>query len=302
MTIPALWRLLALSPLLLLSLLLSPRPAAAEPDPAAFTQAFVDELHRQAPARRWTVKAPLELRSEDGKQQVFLDNAWAALRSGREDLASLVRQRLAVAERLEAASSPLEPTALVPLLKPQSYLDAVRAQFQRLKPEGGELPLVHANWAEGLVLVYAEDQPAGMRMLTPKDGVALGADALRSLALDNLARLVRAQGGLRWQQQAGTGEARVYRAALDRNYEASAALLPGSLSGLALRGDPLVFLLSREVVLVTGSDDADGAALLRDVARRVFPQLPYAISEQPYRVHADGRWERVPASDASAAR
>lgn len=291
---PLAWRLV---------LLLAPAfPAVAEPDAAAFTQAFVDELHRQAPSRRWTVQAPLELRTEDGRQQVFLDNAWAALRSGREDLPSLVRQRLAVAERLEAAKAPLQPTALVPLLKPQSYLDTVRAQFLRVKPEGGELPLVHADWAEGLVLVYAEDQPAGMRMLTPKDGLALGADALRSLALDNLARLVRAQGGLRWQAQAGTGEARVYRAVLDRNYEASATLLPGSLSGLALRGDPLVFLLSRELVLVTGSDDADGAALLRDVARRLFPQLPYAISEQPYRVHADGRWERVAASAANAAR
>jgi hypothetical protein len=287
---------IALLRLLALSLLLSAVPVSAAPtseSAAAFTQAFVDELQRQAPQRRWTVKAPLELQSQDGKQQVFLDNAWAALRSGREDLASLVRQRLAVAERLDAVDAALSPEEIVPLLKPQSYLDAVRAQFLRVKPEGGELPIAHADWAEGLLLVYAQDQPAGMRMLSPKDAAALGADALRSLALENLGRLVRAQGGLRWQRQQGSGGAIVYRAQLDRNYEASAALLPGSMAGLELRGEPLVFALSRELVLLTGSDDAEGIALLRDVARRLLEQLPYAISAQPYRVRADGRWVRV---------
>lgn len=81
---------------------------------------------------------------------------------------------------------------------------------------------------------------------------------------------------------------------IDEETTASAVLLhPALLDADALRGTPLVFVLSRTRVAVVGADDEAGIARVLDLAEELFEAGGRLVSAHPI-VRTDGAWTPYP--------
>ncbi|WP_434810899.1 hypothetical protein [Microbacterium sp. bgisy189] len=88
----------------------------------------------------------------------------------------------------------------------------------------------------------------------------------------------------------------------DETQAAAVLLTPANVQWPALEGDPVVFALSREQVVVVGSDDEAGVATVLDLIDQLFEAGGPLVSAHPI-VLTDGAWapfawhERFPALD-----
>ena len=90
-------------------------------------------------------------------------------------------------------------------------------------------------------------------------------------AMDNLTRRMPAM-----EVVGGDGR---YRIALDGFFDASLILVSDEWTGpLALRGEPVFAIPSRDQLMVCGSDDEKAVAELADIAPRIAADDAYAIS------------------------
>jgi uncharacterized protein YtpQ (UPF0354 family) len=164
----------------------------------------------------------------------------------------------------------VDRSRIVPVVKPAAWLEA--ATRETGGPGSGRMPVVEPLGPE-LCVTYAEDRPSSVRILDETQVKALGLDrgALRTLAAANLATVVP-----RFEVRGGDG---VYLVEADGVYASSLVFWQGLWNGrLAVKGDPVVSIPSREVLLVTGSDDPAGLARVREAAARLRAQSSFPLA------------------------
>ena len=134
--------------------------------------------------------------------------------------------------------------------------------------------------------MYAFDSASSIRFASAEDVEALGLEGkeLQIRAMDNL---------LAYLPDIGReGDDSLSLVVADGNYEASLLLYDELWSRDVFRvaGDIVVFVPARDVLLVTGSEDADGLARARELIDS--NEFAYAISPYAYVRTADG-WARL---------
>ena len=178
----------------------------------------------------------------------------------------------------QATGNSIEKRRIVPLIKSRAWLNEVPAEKH---PD-----YVTEDLNEQLVVVYVEDQRKTIRYLSPAQLAQAGVkrEELRALALENLMRLLPQvdlhKGPLVSMLTAGG------------NYEASLLLVKDfwGAGKVQVTGEIVVAVPSRDVVLITGSANADGLAHIRKLARASRPvKASYQLTDTLF-VYRNGRF------------
>jgi hypothetical protein len=224
-----------------------------------FTNAVAARLGRAFPDARITVKEPLvldvALAGSDGGASTF------SLRNIFLDCHGAIDECVA-AERLIKSVGQFgmqqdggDPSALRPVIKDSGWMAEVERMYEQEPPDkraGNRL--VTAPFVADLAIVYVNDLPDGMRIVSERDREKLG---LTPAALDARARknLDAALPGPLPDEEVAPG---VHEVHAGDSYEASRLLLDDRWKAPAgaVKGDLLVAAPSRDYLLYTGSRES----------------------------------------------
>lgn len=254
--------------------------------PQEFTREAAALVGKKRPGANVVIVDDLEINIADGIR-CFLGNAYDAYRNnpsaGNEILGKVIATGLEAMDRSETG---IRKERIVPVIKDRRWLEeGVQAMAMR---DGQDVPLpVHEGYNGELVICYAEDSDKGIRYLQDKNveeaGIAPG--DLRGLAVSNLKQLladVKAQGGQG-----------LYMFTADGTYESSLILFDELWTDgrLDVRGEIVMAVPSRELLLVTGTGNEEGMARLKEVAEEVHREgAPYRLSKSLF-VYRGGKFE-----------
>ena len=198
-------------------------------------------------------------------------------------LRSLLASPLLLALALAACSAPAPPAddggpvdrdRIVPVLKPRAWLAAAE---QSLGGSGADGMPAWDPLGTELCVVYAEDRPTSVRILSEAQvlGLGLPREALRALAGKNLGTVLP-----ELHIRGGDG---VYLIEAGGLYESSLVFWAGLVSDrLKVKGQPVVAVPARDVLLVTGSEDAKGLAKVREHAAQALAGSAYPLTAMLY--------------------
>jgi uncharacterized protein YtpQ (UPF0354 family) len=179
------------------------------------------------------------------------------------------------------AKTALDRSRIVPVLKPQRWVDGARQVQKAAKTE--PKPEILAEPFNGeLAVVYAEDRPQALRYLTTLDDVGDRA-RLRNLALGNLHRLLP-------KIEMREGCDHIFLIEAGGSYEASLLLADDIWSSgqIKVDGDIVVAVPGRDALFVIGSRNRTGIARLRAVAAELAAG-PYALTSTLF-VYRNGKF------------
>lgn len=165
-----------------------------------------------------------------------------------------------------------------PVIKERAWLEEARRGLAASGvKDPGKAGGVHEDYNGALVIFYAEDREKGIAYLTDDQlaSTGLARTDLRSIAVQNLRALLPDA-----ELRGGDG---TYMVTAGGNYEASLLLWDGlwdhELAG-KVKGEVVVAVPSRDVLLVTGSRDAAGVAKVRRAAQDVVRKATYFLTDQ----------------------
>jgi uncharacterized protein YtpQ (UPF0354 family) len=252
--------------------------------PARFTALYAAAARKALPSAKVETTGELALRITfpDGRYATpHLGNAYAAYEQEpgrRDEIIALYVER--AVKNLAQIEERIDATLVIPVVRSRSWTPITEAQ----KDPASVNAVPFESLGSDLVVVYGEDRPEVLRFPTVKyfaeAGLARG--ALRTLAVTNLRRII---GPIEYKDYGGT-----YTLIADGTNEASLLLLPEiwTKHTLKVKGDFIVALPTRDLLIVTGSDDVDAISRVRALATKAFQDGPYSISPKLYR-YRDGR-------------
>jgi uncharacterized protein YtpQ (UPF0354 family) len=260
--------------------------------PVAFTDLYVAALREQAPDVETRITGALKLSVEwrdSGQHQIFLDNAYTQYETEPADLEKILSTYITASlESIQSADDGFDPARLVPVIKDGGYLDEIRSSLNSGDGGGEDLSLVHERYNDDLIILYAEDTPSNIRYFTEDavEDLGLAESELRARAIENLRGLLPA---IEMRGEDGT-----YMLTADGNYEASLLLFDDIwVSGqIEVRGELVVAVPARDMLLVTGSEDPGGLELIRSLVAEVMTSSAYRLTDRLF-VYRDGRFVRL---------
>jgi uncharacterized protein YtpQ (UPF0354 family) len=261
---------------LLFSAVLWSQAALAALSPEAFTQEYAAKLRAALPDRQVEILGPLELRVTGGKGSEYtsyLDNAYNEYLQDPDAREEILGRRVAAALEMSSELPPLARENIVPVVKDRDWLAETAAAVSK---KGAERPPPHVveDLNDVLVIVYAEDTPLNIRYFGPEDLKKAGIERarLRSLAVENLRRLLpkvelHDAGAFKMMTAGG-------------NYEACLLLLDDlwDAKALGVTGEIVVAVPSRDLLLITSSDNDAGIARVREIVAEVVEESPYSLT------------------------
>jgi uncharacterized protein YtpQ (UPF0354 family) len=255
----------------------------------AFTQQFLEQLRQKGPGYTFEVKGEMEIHARDAKDReftLFLDNAYSAYAAEPQAKDEVVQRYVAsFLESAQAQDAPVVRENIVPVIKDRPWLEEIARLRERHKAKPGTENVVE-DYNEDLVILYAEDSPRNIRYLTQKDLDELGLKRgeLRALAVANLRRVVpdiRLRESAHLSMLLGGGD-----------YEASLILLDELWrEKIRVRGEIVIAIPARDLLIFTGSASEEGLRQLRLVAARAAREASYRLTEQLF-VYRNGKFER----------
>jgi uncharacterized protein YtpQ (UPF0354 family) len=265
---------------------------AANLSPTAFTLEFVRAFAASGTSASVTVKADLEvnIRYPDGRTlTAYLANAYKDYSADPARLGELVKAHV-VAWSRPAAGAPastaaaLDRSRIVPVVKDRQWLADLHGT---LKARGVAQPpeFLVEDFADELIVIYAEDDPNRTRYLTTAE-IDMDRGELRKLALANLERILP-----KIEMRNHDDVFSILSAGGD--YEASLLLLDDIWSGgqIKVKGDIVVAVPARDVVLVTGSQNRKGLQVVRAMAADLAAKGPHRLTTTLF-VYREGRFRR----------
>lgn len=254
--------------------------------PGEFTREAAALIQGKRPDVKVEIQEDLEIRIADGFR-CFLGNAYDLYRAnpsaGKRIIGDVIAAGL---EAMERSGLKIRKDQIVPVIKDRNWLEESRQAMVMRGQQDVPLP-VHEGYNEELVICYAEDSEKGIRYLQDKDveEARIAPGELRALAVSNLKRLladVKAQGG-----------EGLYMFTADGTYESSLILFDELWADgrLEVRGEIVIAVPSRELLLVTGTGNEEGMARSREVAEEVHREgAPYRLSKSLF-VYRRGEFE-----------
>lgn len=257
-----------------------------------FTESFIVKLSATAPDLSVQRKGALELSVSKGgekKHTVFLDNAFKAYRQAPENNDAIVDDYLqSLLETMSASGNEtIDTKRIVPVVKDAEYVEAMKRTLVETGQEPEKFDLYYEPLNEDLIVLYAVDSEHNIKYLSGKEVESLAMDrpALRKLAVTNLNGLL--------PELEKHGESGTYMITAGATYEASLLLMDRvwEKGQFEVRGDIVVAVPSRDLLLVTGSQDSEALARLTEVVQEVVRDASYPITEQLF-VRTNGQWVR----------
>src|SRR5262245_41975889 len=259
--------------------------------PTQFTNEFAEELRKSLPGAEVEVIRDMELkvRSADGTESTsFLDNAYDSYNQDPKSKQAIIKRFVAAGVETIVSlgkSEELDRKLIVAVIKDRPWLEETRKAM--INRGAGEMfENVYEDLNSDLIILYAEDSPKNIRYFGPKDLERAHIDRkeLRNLACENLKRLLpkierRGADGLFMLTAGGT-------------YEASLLLIDSIWSDMRkeVRGDVIVAIPGRDVLIVTGSEDRQGIDKMKQMIQQSFAQGAYRLTTKMF-AYRGGKFE-----------
>jgi uncharacterized protein YtpQ (UPF0354 family) len=242
------------------------------------------------PDAKVTITGALSIDTRSAKGETTtsdLRNAYRVYLARPEQLDAVIRNYVGVlVESVRAGDNPaLDRSRIVPVLKPQRWLDGLRQDCKAQHLEQTPEPLT-APYNSELVIAYAEDRPTSIRYLTTRDDIG-GLDRVKLLvlALGNLHRLLP-------KIEMRQGADGIFLIEAGGDYEASLLLADSIWSSgqFDVDGDVVAAVPAKNALFVTGSHNREGLKKLRAIAAEVAA-APYGLTPALF-VYRDGKFVR----------
>ena len=254
-----------------------------------FTKRFVEQLAAgsdNAIDIEVTESLSMTLSYPDGREfETNLHNAYELYTNDPDGLEDVLAQYVNFAlESLEPRPEQLAVADIVPVVKDDAWVtEMIRYTKERGGDDIGEM--YRQTLAPGLTILYAEDTPTSIRYIQ-EDVIAeaeVDLTTIRALAVENLLSKLP-----ELEVAGGPG---LYMLIADGNYEASLLLVDGiwNSENFDVAGDIVVSIPSRDVLLISGTDNLEKLEMLRNLRDQSFAESPYRITTTLYR-RQDGAW------------
>jgi len=259
--------------------------------PTQFTYEFADVLRESSPGIEVEVVGDMELkvRAADGTEGTsFLNNAYDTYKQDPKSKQDIIKRFVAAGVETVSSlgkSEELDRKLIVAVIKDRPWLEETRKAMIN-RGAKAMFENVYDELNSDLIILYGEDSPKNIRYLGSKDLERAHIDRkeLRSLACENLKRLLpnierRGANGLFMLAAGGT-------------YEASLLLIDSIWSDMQkeVRGDVIVAIPSRDLLIVTGSEDRQGIEKMKQIIQQSFAQGSYRLTTKLF-AYRGGRFE-----------
>jgi len=279
---------------LLLALTATTAQAGQQLDTAeSFAAAFAATLLELQPECNPRVAGPLEVRFQaaGGEQTAFLDNAYAEYRQApdrRDAILAFYAQRAFDRPAVEQVSA-ADASRVMPVVRDAGY---PKSAGETIAAQGGDPEKDGPLWEplnEQLVVMYVLDHEHAISFLRADQLAPLGLkrEELRARSVANLAAYL--------PQVEAVGGGGLFMLVADGTYEASLLLVDEywAEGKLPVAGRLVVSVPSRDLLMVTGSDNAEGVARMREIAAEITAGGGRLISPELF-VRRAGGWELLP--------
>ena len=247
--------------------------------PRQFTMEFAEVLRKSAPEFQVEIIRDLELKiTKQGNNEhtTFLDNAYDSYKQDTREKDNVIARYVASGIEIYAANTEIvDKSRIVPIINDTGWLEEIN---ESMRVRGAKKPLEHVydNLNGDLVILYAEDSPKNIRYLTSSDiaKLKLSREKLRGMACENLKGLL--------PKIELHGDDGLYMLTAGGDYEASLLLLDSiwSNKNLAVKGDIVVAIPTRDLLLVTGSSDKEGISKLKARAKKSYDEGTYRLTQK----------------------
>jgi uncharacterized protein YtpQ (UPF0354 family) len=259
--------------------------------PAQFTKEYADVFRNSLRGLKVEVVKDMELKvtAPDGLESTsFLDNAYDTYKQDPKSKQEIIQRFVAAGLETIASmsqSEELDRKLIVPIIKDRPWLEETRkAMMDRGAKQIPET--VHEDLNSDLIILYAEDSPKNIRYFSPKDleKARIDPKELRGLACENLKRLIP-----KIERNGANG---LYMLTAGGDYEASLLLFDSIWSDIKkeVRGDVVVAIPSRDLLIVTGSEDSQGIEKMKQIVQKASAEGSYRLTTKLF-VFRDGKFE-----------
>jgi len=241
--------------------------------PRAFTEAAAAAARAALPSAKVDITEDLRLETRSARGETIttdLRNAYDLYRADPSDLDHIIQRYvgvLAESIRFGENKTPLDRSRIVPVLKPQRWVDGVRQGVSSSAPQ-----ILAEPYNTELAIVYAEDRLTSVRFLNTRDDVGSDRVKLFVLALGNLQRLLT-------NIEMHPGPDDTWMITADGNYESSLLLADQVWSSgqIKVDGEIVAAVPVKSGLFVTGSRNHAGLARLRTISSELAAG-PYGLT------------------------
>jgi uncharacterized protein YtpQ (UPF0354 family) len=234
-------------------------------NPRAFTETVANATRMAIPSAKVTVTGDLELQIEYGASgptaTMSLANAYDLYLLDPQAIKQVIKNYIdAIAPLGKSKLEKIDRSRIVPVVKNRQWFDYVQHLFSA---QSKQLQYSEGPFTGELIVVYVEDNSSTMRFVTTADDVG-NRGQVNELALANLMRLLP-----KIEMRAGADQTWLISAGGD--YESSLLLMNDLWTSgqIKVDGELVVAVPAKDALLVTGSRNAAGIALLRKFAAEV---------------------------------
>jgi uncharacterized protein YtpQ (UPF0354 family) len=225
----------------------------------------------------------LEVQTREGKTiQIFLDNAYKNYQTSPESKTEIIAEHISVLlKTIPGVEAPVDITRIVPVIKHKDFLST--------SPDGewadARLAMAHEPFVADLVILFAEDSELSTRYM----GEGILADSgfptsgRRAKAIDNLKAVL--------PKVEARGRDGIFLLSTGSGYGASLVLFDEFWRSqqLPVKGELVVAIPSRDILVVTGSKDKEGLERMGRIVSDVMENEAYTITDRLL-VYRDGQF------------
>ncbi|MFZ8142765.1 DUF1444 family protein [Alteromonas macleodii] len=257
-------------------------------DESAFTQRYAKAINIREDGVRADIKGRLEVEmtySNGETSTAYLDNAYMNYRSSPGELDVIINAYInALTKSSSDVKSNIEKEHIFPVIKDRGYMEQITKLMNHSSK--GELPFYYEKLNDVLYVLYAIDTPSSIKFMPKKDINALGVEEgeLRNLSMANL---MKANVSLQIQGDRST----ISMVVADGIYEASFLLYDDlwTKENFPVKGDIVVYVPSRDVLIVTGSEDTESLETARGIVHNPESQWSHAVTDIGF-VREKNKW------------
>lgn len=265
--------------------------------PKQFTNEFADALRKSSPGLKVEIVKDMELKAttNDGRDiTTFLDNAYDMYKldpkSREEVIKKFVTAGLETLSSLQT-SKVLDRTRIIPVIKDRPWLEETR---KAVMSRGAKkmLEYVYEDLNPDLIILYAEDSTNNIRYFGSEnlEKAHLERKDLRVLACENLKRILP-----KIERHGADG---LYMLTAGGDYESSLLLIDSVWKDLQkeVQGDIIVAIPTRDLLIVTGSQNSHGIEKVKQIVQKASAQGSYRLTTKLF-VYRDGKFDEFKAGD-----
>ncbi|NLR95116.1 DUF1444 family protein [Flammeovirga agarivorans] len=235
-----------------------------------FTKEYFNVLKKSVPALKLISLKELEITTEfqENEHKHFLGNAFNEYINDEDSKLEIIKRYIESSINTYYNKTTYSINEIVPIIKSQKYLD----ELIRIT-NSEEIDLVYEKYNSELFIFYAMDSETSISYIQQEDQVDLELPLkdFKELSIENLINKVSIK---------KYGKEGSYMLSAGGDFEASLILVKSlwDKANFNVDGDIIISIPSKDVILITGSNNTKGIEELKKQTEEIFNSSNYTIS------------------------